>query len=259
MTVVFLFFVFFCWVGRCYFCGGHPRWRRQLPCYACLRCAVVMHNTLIYSNVLPVPLAPPLPPCNLWLVAKSESLWNPLVSAATMARGHTYVSKREFCFLPNIATKCDAASVTSTQRPPPRPRLGGAPVRTLSLHRPTDCTPHRAAISKNQTPRRSPHATLHGMQERIPQQSRSAAGPPIQARLPIPSAAHSSGPTTESAFAKTPWTCKVIKLFSHDERYIGKSSTASRPAPLESARTSGRLEKRRRERRPWRRWWRSPA
>ena len=33
---------------------------------------------------------------------------------------------------------------------------------------------------------------------------------------------------TESAFAKTPWTCKTIELFSHDERYIGKSSTASR-------------------------------
>ena len=33
---------------------------------------------------------------------------------------------------------------------------------------------------------------------------------------------------TESAFAKTPWTCKTKELFSHDERYVGKSSTASR-------------------------------
>ena len=64
---------------------------------------------------------------------------------------------------------------------------------------------------------------------------------------------------TESAFAKTPWTCQTIKLFSHDEKYTGKSSTASRPAPLGSARTSGRSEKRRRGRRPWRRWWRSPT
>jgi len=65
--------------------------------------------------------------------------------------------------------------------------------------------------------------------------------------------------STESAFAKTPWTCKTIKLFSHDERYMGKSCTASRPAPRGSARTSGRSEKRRRGRRPWRRWWRSPT
>ena len=75
--------------------------------------------------------------CIFRLLARSKSRWGPLVSMSPVARGHTHAKKRRIYFLADIKTNCDAASVLSTQRPPPYRHLTEPEAPSLSARNST--------------------------------------------------------------------------------------------------------------------------